>query len=130
MPTKEKGFYVGISNPVDVRRNILETSKEIIHVLKRYENFHHIKEAKRAEMNKFRSMVDEINQLMLRLKTSLPPVRMEDLPRREAAETTRKAAEPVAVKRAKAMQEGTAPSSELDRLEQELGKIEDKLKGL
>jgi len=130
MPTKEKGFYVGISNPIDVRRNILETSKEIIQVLKRYESFHHIKEEKRAEMNKFRSMVNEITQLMLRLKTSLPPVRIEDLPRREAAETARKSMAPVTEKRVKAAQESASPSSELDRLEQELGKIEDKLKVL
>jgi len=124
---KEKEFYVGIPNPIDVRRNILETSKEIIQVLKRYESFHHIKEAKKAEMNKFRAMVNDINQMMLRLKTSLPPVRIEDLPRKEPTETTVK---PLSVKRIRAAPESAAPSSELDRLEQELGKIEDKIKGL
>jgi len=130
MPAKEKGFYVGISNPIDVRRNLLETSKDIIQILKRYESLHRIKEEKRAEMNKFRSTVSEITQLMLRLKTSLPPVRIEDLPRREVTETTRKPVAPVSVKRAKVSQESAAPGSELDRLEQELGKIEDKLKSL
>jgi hypothetical protein len=131
MPAKEKGFYVGISNPIDVRRNLLETSKDIIQILKRYESLHRIKEEKRAEMNKFRSTVSEITQLMLRLKTSLPPVRIEDLPRREVTETTtRKPIAPMAVKRAKVSQESAAPGSELDRLEQELGKIEDKLKSL
>lgn len=122
---KEKEFYVGISNPMGVRRDVLETSKEIIQILKRYETFSHIKENKRAEMARFRTIINDITQLMTGLKSSLPPLKLEDLPREEASHVKR----PVMAKVSKP-QEKVRSVSEIDRLEQELGKIEEKLRSL
>ena len=49
---KDKGqsnelFFVEVKEPTEVRRNILEVLKEIVEVLKRFENFKHLRQEKR-----------------------------------------------------------------------------------
>ena len=41
---EDKDFYVGINNPIDVRRNTLECSRELIQNLQSYENVKKVRE--------------------------------------------------------------------------------------
>ena len=107
-------LFIGISNANDIRRGVLECSKDTLESLKSYESFKKVRNEKIKLINSFRGEMKEITKLISSLKSALPKVKeMESAPRiRKEAATY------------------TPPSSEVDRLERELNKIEDKLNSL
>ena len=117
---KEKAFYVGIENPITLRKDILGGSKELILTLQKYEAYKVVQKEKHAEVAKFKTIMGEMNSLLTRIKTHLPAIKIHKLPK-------------IAVDRYKPVSgkvkpaPSKAPNTELDRLEDELRKIEGKL---
>ncbi len=50
-------FYVGIKNPIDVRKNLLESSKYIIKNLQRHERFKAIRGEKIGQIMKLKEIM-------------------------------------------------------------------------
>jgi len=72
MADESSVFYVGISDAHDVRRGILESQKDVLQNLKRYEEYAKIREMKSLMMKEFSKVISEINLLNSKLKKSLP----------------------------------------------------------
>ena len=98
---EESPLFVGITNNGELRRNMLECSKEILESLKHYEKFKFVKEEKQKLIQKFREDVKGLSKLISRLKTNLPKVKE------------------IGIKK-----------TEFEKLEAELNDIESKLNGL
>ncbi len=109
-------FYVGIKNPIDVRKNLLESSKYIIKNLQRHERFKAIRGEKIGQIMKLKEIMYDVGKLNARLKAELPKTELR------AKETAKeyKTSIPGKVKKA----------SEIEMLEKELDFIESKLKDI
>lgn len=69
---KQDIFYVGINNPVKLRRNVLECSKLMIRSLQVYEKVNRIREKRIDKTEKFKSIVRELSRMCNSLKRELP----------------------------------------------------------
>jgi len=116
---KEESYFVGVSDPIEVRRNILESSKNMIHVLQKYERFKTLREKKIENITRLNQTIKEINTLISKLKAELPKP-----PKRKKAFKEEKEEE---VKGKPTERKPTKEKSELEKLEEELNKVEEKL---
>lgn len=132
---KEKEiFFVGVKEPVEIRRNILEASREMILLLQMYEKFKLVREEKRREMEKLRGLVREIAVLASRIKRHLPKTDLRALPIEEIKKKDvlpKKQKESVTNEDMKREEKTlTREITEIEKLEAELASIEKKLNNL
>ena len=108
-------FFVGIRDPIELRKELLTGSKDIIDSLKRYEQYKDLKEEKLHHIMELKRVFDELLVLNKKLRTKLPrtPIKVP-IPRetRGKARTTK------------------ITPAKIDVLEQELSKIEERLGSL
>lgn len=100
-------YFAQIKDPVEVRRTILSSSRQLIGVLQRYERIKSLRVQKLEKISKLRALNKEINLGIAKLKKVFPAVEM----------------------RVKVGQEAPARGgrNELKKLEEELKMIEDKI---
>ena len=114
---EEETYYVNVREPADTRKKILETSRQVVMALQKYENFKLKKLKKQDMIEKLRKNFREINELILRLRKEMPQVKAR---KKASAEEE----QPRAAIRASRGKYG------IDDLEKELNAIENKLQGL
>lgn len=128
MQEEKELFFVGVRNPIELRRTMLESSKEIIEDLQKYERLKALRAEKAKQIEKLRTIVKEINRLVAKLKAELPTtsLRIEEMPQ--------KLKKPEMVKPKKTAKEIKAEPkkelTELEKLESELDAIEQRLSGI
>lgn len=137
-----KEFYVGIVNPKEVRKNLLESSKIFVQALQRYEKVKEIKEEKQKKIVELKGIIADISFTITELRTHLPDYTITSLPKKEKKKeeitmlpTQIKRTKPTA--KAKSSKKGkktknpeVKPKTEVSRLQNELKTIETKLRGL
>ncbi|MBI4440831.1 hypothetical protein HY639_01565 [Candidatus Woesearchaeota archaeon] len=130
---KEKEiFFVGVKEPLEIRRNILEASREMVLLLQMYEKFKTVREEKRRAMESLRQQVRDIAVMVSRLKRHLPKTNLRAVPLEEIEKPVHKK-EPVLEKVVEIKREEKALAHELteiEKLEAELASIEQKLNTL
>ncbi len=135
MKTEEEPVYVGIEKPIEVRRAILESSKNLIKLLQKGERVRENKKHKQELILQVKEIQKEIMKLVAQLKSQMPKVRISSLPKRHAAKPIvndkeeNKAAKQ-AIRQLAPPKPKPAPLTESQKLEKELQDIEDKLKML
>lgn len=107
-------LYVGVPDPFSLRKGLLNSSKDILNSLKRYEKFELIRKEKNNHTFEIVKIMKEINSLVKKLKETMP---------RTTARL--KEAEKVPVEN-KIITEKT----KLAALESELVKVEEKLRSM
>ena len=112
-------FHVGISNPGDIRRTLLESSKQVIYSLQRFEKVRALRVEKTEAIVKIKSQIAELTQLMLVLKKELPKTKLRAS---RAPDKIEPLEEPTRHK--------LRGAGELDKLEMELREVESKLNRL
>ncbi|MEE9525277.1 MAG: hypothetical protein V3V78_01575 [Candidatus Woesearchaeota archaeon] len=126
---EESMFYVGMKDPIEIRRSLLESSKEALQYLQRFERFKEVRKEKEAEIIKLKEAMKDILALVRKLKTELPksglrakPHKAAPKPKKTAAkkEAPKEVAPPIEVEKPREM-------SELEKLEAELSEIEGRL---
>ena len=123
-------LFVKLKNPVELRRGVLETARDVIELLQRYEKFKNIKEERTQRTNELATTIREINKLFNKMKSKLPKtqIRIEG-EQEKVPEKVEK--QPIAKKRARSIKVQAAPMlrplTELDKLEAELKDIESKI---
>lgn len=122
MAKEEEIFFVNISGADELRRELLESSKDIVEILKNYERFKSANEEKKKEIENLRLKIKEISRLIARLRSSLPLLKLKGLKKESGVK------EKAALKEVKKATK--KPESELDRLENELNEIESKLNSI
>ena len=126
-------FFVQVKEPNEVRRNILETLKEIVEVLQRFEKFKHIRHEKMESIHKLRGLLKDANKMLGNLRLKLPQTNLRATVVRETPvhkkthHKKKKKAKPAEEKQEKPPKR---EMTELEKLETELSAIEDKLKSL
>ena len=131
-------FFVEVKDPGEVRRNILETLREILNVLQRFEKFRGMKQEKLEKIQNLRILVRQANNILRHLKSKLPQTSLRAAPVREIPKQIRqvyhkkKKKEKVAkeVKTEKQVKMPKKEMTEIEKLESELNAIEGKLKSL
>jgi hypothetical protein len=144
---EEEAFYVGIKDPIGMRRSILESSKDIVQYLQRAERFKAVRAEKTEQILKLKELSKDIGKLIRKIRSSLPKTKMrislyereQRIKREEAAENKKKAAKKKAKEGSKKKaevpqkkeiippEEKKQGLSELEKLESELGEIESRL---
>ncbi|MEM3127160.1 MAG: hypothetical protein QW331_03785 [Candidatus Woesearchaeota archaeon] len=135
-------LFVEIRGPVEVRRNILEATRDVVQHLQRYERFKQVREEKAVEIAKLKTNIKDINRLIGKLRSALPKTKLRIKMHEEVAaveqrqkelEEKRKKAEKKAKKEEKKVepeQPKKKELSEIEKLEKELGEIEGRLNKL
>ncbi len=123
-------YFVYLKNPLEYRRQLLESSRKTIYALKSHQKILSIRQKKFEEMRKLRTSIKELLYLNRKFNEKLPKydnkflegVRTEDKtkPVKILVTKVRKPAVPI-IKREK---------SDMDRLEESLAGIEKKLRNL
>jgi len=141
----EQPLYIGVPDPLDLRKDILNSSKVLISTLKRYEDYNEMRKSKRGYYGDLAKVVKEINLLNKRFKQLMPKAKLKPgmirQPPRPIAPTVsniavRAGADKVPVnEKANAPKELPAPrmikeKSRLAQLEDELAQVESKLNTL
>jgi len=114
---EEETYYVNVREPVETRKKLLETSRQIVLALQKYEGFKLKKLKKQDYIDGLRKNFREINELISRLKKELPQIK----PMKKVSVPEARAKAPVRAGKAK---------KDLTDLEKELGEIEEKLRRL
>jgi hypothetical protein len=71
---EEDIFYVHIKEPVEIRKTILESSKQTVKLLQRYENIREVRIRKVEQINKLRKNFRELVVIVNKLKQEMPKV--------------------------------------------------------
>lgn len=117
---KEKAFYVGIKDPVDLRRNLLEYSRMVVKSLQKYEKFKDARIRKIENIMSLKNIIKDIKKLNNDLVSKLPETK---------AKTERRII-PKGRKEEEVSREDVIKMDELEKLETELSSIEAKLNTL
>ena len=112
MPQHQELFFVRLADPVTVRRSLLETNKEILLAMSKYERFKLLRRERHEQTTKLKQLCSEINELMKKLEVELPkpPVGHEIMIPKKFTP----------IKEAK-------PKNELDKIEYKLKQIEQRI---
>lgn len=121
MKKEESSIFVGVKEPDELQKDILEASRDILTSLKGYEQLKGIKEKKISYISQLRKKVAETNRLLGQAKSLLPG--SEAYKHFRSAEKARNVKEPTEKQKV----EPTKDISEVDKLEAELNDIENKL---
>ena len=119
-------FFVEVKEPSEVKRNVLETMKEILELMQQFEKFKQIRHQKLLKIQRLRSLVKDANKIFGILKSKLPQASFKTIKPKPVQKHERKPA----AKKEKTPKEDAQKKhkTELDRLESELSAIESKLK--
>lgn len=114
---KENIFHVGIKDPIELRKNLLESSRDIIKSLQKHERFKAIRERKIEQIIKLKNVMSDIEKLNKRLKAELPKIELRAKEKEEIPKKYKKI-------------KPSGNISEVEKLEKELDFIESKLNEL
>ena len=119
-------FFVEVMDPAEIRRNILESLKQILELLQKFEKFKHLRHEKLQKIQKLRSLMKDTNKMLGNLKLKLPQTSLKYMPANKEKKTSAKPSRKK--KEAKEEKIPKKEKTELERLEAELSAIESKLK--
>ncbi len=125
---KSDFFYIGIENPGNVRKGILEASKELIQILQRYEKLKAIRAEKYAQTARLKAIYDDVIAMLSDVKAELPAMDVKVLPKHPEKKYSKGIliASPAIQDKPVIKKSMTG----IEKLEQELNEIEEKLKAI
>lgn len=132
MEKEEEILFVEVREPSEVRRNILESLKNIVEALQRFEKFKHLRREKINRINRLSNELKGINRTLSDLKNAIPETKLREIKIKSVLKEE-KEGKPKKKKHSKRHKEAKSkqkPLTEVERLESELGAIEEKLRGL
>lgn len=110
---EEEEYYVNVREPAELRRNLLETSRQVVLSLQKYEHFKVSR--KREELDNLKRTLREINELIGRLKKEMPAKKTKALPQ---------------IPERKIVSVSKSKKPEITSIEKDLAEIERKLSGI
>lgn len=126
-------YHVRINDSTILRRRILESSKDIIHVLKGYHRVLDIRDEKRELAEKLQGVLSQLDADLIKLEKILPEKSLKEVEQYLPKQSPKKKTTKKAVKKGKRPKKEKVeekPVSELERLEGALSNIENRLSQL
>ena len=120
---------MGIEDPTTVRRNILETSKSFLQMLKSQHSLRELRMEKQRLTEDLRNKITETNELVMGIKQMLPQAEGMNLPGEERKKESQQLAKSAPKEKAKRKPKPRL-ETHLDKVENELQDIENKLHDL
>ena len=126
-------FFVQVRNPSEVRKYILETLKQVIETLQRFEKFKLVRHEKIEQIQKLRRLLKETHKMFGSLKANLPETNLKAVIVKE--KETKKSAKKRNYRHDKKKpetenkQKPDKDMNEIEKLGSQLNAIESKLKG-
>lgn len=120
---KEEAFFVRLESPRDFRVSLLECSKDTILAMKKYEVFKEIKKKKNEKTKHLDELISQIKNLFAQLSKELPQTRLRGKPVAITHEELKKKH----AKKTPVMYGEVKQTSELKKLEDQLGRIQQKI---
>ncbi|MBI2144351.1 hypothetical protein HYU17_04350 [Candidatus Woesearchaeota archaeon] len=131
MTKSDEVVYVGLEEPVNLRRAVLESSKSMVKLLKGQQSIRELRATKYRTTEELRSITAQINELIAQAKQLLPQMDSVNIPQPEKEDRPEKAAKPKAKQApVKKLKPQPIVETHTDKLERELHEIEKKLKTL
>lgn len=75
-PEKKEIFYVGVQDPVEVRRNVLEVSRDMVQFLQQHQKLTSVRNEKTEAIKHLRQDVSELKTLINKLRRVLPKTKL------------------------------------------------------
>lgn len=117
-------FFVGLEGAKDIRRNVLESSREMVHIMQSYEKVKEIRAEKLRRIEQLKTVLEELKLLSSKLSRELPSVQTRTIEVKEAKKKKE-------TKRAKTKKEKKEEDrKDLEKLETDLASIEARLSEL
>jgi hypothetical protein len=128
LPPEHEKYFVYLKNPLEYRRHLLESSRKILFCLKNYQRLLLLRQKKLEEMQKLKASLKELIYMNKKFNEKLPKYNTMFL---ESMQTEDKNINPdtKAVRQRRPV-EIPQEKTEIDKLEESLAKIEQKLKSL
>lgn len=121
MVEKKQSFYVGLKEPIELRKNLLECSKMTVKSLQKYERFKDLRRRKIEHILNLKTIIKEIKRLNNDLISKLPETKINE---RKVKTTIPKGKKEIEDELGKGE---IKKMNELEKLEAELSSIESKL---
>lgn len=141
----EEAFYVQVNHPLDIKRSLLESSREVLRAMQRFEKYKKIEAEKEKKMSELKRIGKTITASLNKINKELPKYKvraqakkkytctvcgMEFKSSKELASHKKIAHKPVKMAKTKVVKEKVPELNELEKLEAELSDIESKLRTL
>lgn len=122
-------YHIGIHEPDDIRRTLLESSRNVIFSLQRFEKLKLLRVEKTTKMVDLNNQIDELVKLIGFLKKELPKIKTKTV---SDADKVPDVIEPLKMPKFKKIDKFQTMSNinDLDRLENELLEVEERLNKL
>ncbi len=121
--TADENYFVLIRNPLELRRQVLESSKKTINCLQSYQRLILIRHKKQSEIAKLNDLLKELEYLNKKIKGYIPEYKGATIAR--SAKPEKQSLAPAAIPDRQKKEK-----TELERLEDSLASIEAQLKNL
>ena len=134
----EQDLFIRVSNPILIRKNILESSKLVLTILKQTYKIKHIRELKQGKIVSLAQEIKELKILVQKIEELMPQYTKADLKKLlPDISITRKPAPESAKPRKSEVKEAekpepriAAPVSDMDRISKALEDVQRKLQAL
>jgi len=125
--TEQDLLFVELKEPSATRRDVLMSTKDVLDILKRYEEYRLVSQEKQRTLEELKRVVDSLQALNRRLRSKMPkpPISIPEVRELVAREREEKDESISGPQPAMAR-----PKSKLDILQEELEKIESRLGAL
>ena len=129
--TGEESVFVKIDDPAQFRRSLLESSRDMVHSLQRYEHIKDLRVKKVEAVSELRNIMKDIGSLMNKLRSNMPTIDIKSAPTQRKKEIKLQPAKKEKKETSKEPEKNKDNTSkELVNLEKELNDIEKKLNSL
>jgi hypothetical protein len=140
-PSDEEGLFIRVNNPTLIRKNILESSKLVLTILKQTYKVKQIREIKQEKISDLSQQIKELRILIQKIEELMPQYTKADLKKLlPDIPLARKSSEPTKADKPEAKAEANenwaqepkqaAPVSEMDRITKALEDVQKKLQTL
>ncbi len=123
---KSEPYYLVIEEPVEIRKNVLSSAKEMLEILQGFEKLKKVRQEKEQTIEEMKAKLKDIFATISQLKTQIPKVK-EHIPH-ELSEVIRPERKPRPLH--KEQKKPSKPMTTMEKLEKELAEIEAQLSKL
>ena len=134
----EQELFMRINNPALIRKNILESSKLVLTILKQAYNIKQIRELKQEKINRLSQEIKELRILVEKIEELMPQYTKADLKKllpeinltKKSTSDSSKSGKSEAKQQERQESIAAAPVSDMDRITKALDEVQKKLQTL